>query len=106
MPEIAPITMGAINKAGCDMKMKMKAEPALKKLKVTMTFLLPQASATYPPTSCISAVTAELTAKRRPMNTESAPKLKKYTDWYGLIITAPMFQTVALNASIHALPGR
>jgi len=69
--------MGIIKRAGSDIKMKTKAEPALRKLKMTMTFLLPQASATYPPTNCIKAVTAELTPKRKPMNTEFAPKPEK-----------------------------
>jgi len=64
MPEIAPITIGIIRRAGSDIKIKTKAVPALRKLKITTTLLRPQASATYPPTNCIKAVTAELTPKR------------------------------------------
>jgi hypothetical protein len=64
MPEIAPMIMGTIRSVGCDIKMNTKAEAALRKLKMTMTFLRPQASAMYPPTSCIKAVNAELTPRR------------------------------------------
>ena len=50
-------------------------------LKVTITLRLPQVSATYPPTSSASIVTAVPNATRMPMSMAEAPRAAKYSVW-------------------------
>jgi hypothetical protein len=63
-PAIEAKMIGIKRSGYCEIKIYTKADDALRKLKTTITFLLPQASAKYPPINCIKAVIAELTAKR------------------------------------------